>query len=167
MVPIIIAPAIKRPRTSFPPLTIDIAAPVKIGVGLFVNVGVTVRFTAKDDVDVEVACVVEVPFVPLQEQEVVVAVTVIKEVLPEETEAEVEAEVDVTTLDDPVGVPSPPVTDGKDGAELPTAEQMASPAVLLDSTQRAPYCGWFRLSSQLPGPREVPSQRRMIGPAAQ
>jgi len=111
--------------------------------------------------------VVEDPVVPLQEQEVVVAVTVIKEVLPEDMEAEVEADVETTTLEDPVGVPNPPVTDGKGGAELPTAEQMASPAVLLDSTQRAPYCGWFRLSSQLPGPREVPSQRRIIGPVAQ
>jgi hypothetical protein len=59
------------------------------------------------------------------------------------------------------------VTDGKGGAELPTAEQMASPAVLLDSMQRAPNCGSFRLSSQLPAPREVPEQRRMMGPAAQ
>ena len=101
----------------------------------------------------------------MQEQPVGVTVTVIKD--PPLEDAETEDEADVTTLGDAVGVPSPPVTDGKGGAELPTAEQMAFPAVLLDSTQTAPDGGWFRLSSQLPAPREVPSQRRMMGPPTQ
>jgi hypothetical protein len=137
-------------------------------------VGVAVKFTAEDDVNVDVtavvlplemACEVGVTVAPVQEQPVGVTVTVIKD--PPLEDAETEDEADVTTLGDAVGVPSPPVTDGKGGAELPTAEQMAFPAVLLDSTQRAPNGGWFRLSSQLPAPREVPSQRRMMGPPAQ
>jgi hypothetical protein len=98
IVPIIIAPAITKPKTSFPPLNMDTAAPVNTGVALLVVVGV------EDDVNVEVTALAlplevayesEVPIVPLQEQQVEVAVTVIKDTLSEDAEAEVEA--DVTT----------------------------------------------------------------------
>jgi hypothetical protein len=135
----------------------DTAAPVNTGIELFVVVGVTVKFPTKEDARVDdavVALLLEDP------------VTVVKVTLPEEAEAD-EDVVETTTLVDIVGVPSPPVTDGKGGAELPTAEQIASPAVLLDWMHRAPYCGSFRLSSQLPGPRVFPEQRRMMGPEAQ
>jgi hypothetical protein len=96
----------------------ETAAPVNTGIELFVVVGVTVMFPTEDDARVDVAAVVKVTPV-------------------EEAEADEEV-VETTTLVDIVGVPSPPVTDGKGGAELPTAEQMASPAVLLDSMHRAP-----------------------------
>jgi hypothetical protein len=141
----------------------DTAAPVNTGIELFVVVGVTVMFPTEDDARVDVAAVA----LPLEAAlEVEDPVTVVEVTPPEEAEADEEV-VETTTLVDIVGVPSPPVTDGKGGAELPTAEQMASPAVLLDSTHRAPNCGSFRLSSQLPAPREVPEQRRIMGPAAQ
>ncbi len=160
IVPITTALAMTRPKTSLPPLTKDTAAPVNTGVALFVGVGVTFTLAAEDDdkiefpavaLPLEVACEVEVAIVALQGK---VTVTVmIDPLLSEDAEAELEVDVktceddeevvvvETTAVDDRVGVPSPPVTDGKGGAELPTAEQMAFPAVLLDSMQIAPNCG--------------------------
>jgi hypothetical protein len=140
----------------------DTAAPVNTGIELFAVVGVTVMFPTKDDARVDDAAVVLPLEVALEAED---PVTVVKVPVPEVAGAD--EVVETTTLVDRVGVPSPPVTDGKGGAELPTAEQMASPAVLLDSMHRAPNCGSSKLSSQLPAPREVPEQRRMMGPAAQ
>lgn len=189
--PNITTPAITSPKTSFPALITDTAAPVNdVEAALFAVVGGAVTLAAMDEVAVDVttaALAVEavldvgVNIVPLRAQEVTVTVTVVVDSLSVEDEAGTEdvaeagAEVPPGTDDvdaaaaplDMVGVPKPPETVGNGEAELPTAEQMALPAVLLDSMQIAPNCGWFRLSSQLPGPREVPEQRRMMGPLAQ
>jgi hypothetical protein len=107
---------------------------------------------------VEAVLSVEVTVVPLHGQEVTVTVVVVSLSVEVEaageavTEAEDEVEVeevtpcadevvDAATLLDKGGVPKPPETVGNGEAELPTAEQMALPAVLLDSMQIAPNCG--------------------------
>jgi len=185
MVPISTVAPIMRAYASIPALIADTAAPVNVEtVGLVVD---AVTLTGLADVDGDRVGGVIVPLRELVEEDTEVedlvtvtdtGATIVEELVQPavtvtvttETEAVVDAVVDTVvemTVGDEVGVPRPPETEGNATDGPPTAEQTALPALGELWIQRAPFRGSLRLSAQLPGPRIVPEQRRMIGPATQ